>query len=75
MVSLWFVVILTVKNRWLPICGRNLYDYVHVSIPALWRFGHVSTGKCVTHGSEQGLEISANFHFSESEKGIKLSEK
>ena len=74
MVSLWLVVILTVKKRWLAICSRNLYDIIHVFFPAQWRMRH-NTGKCVNHGGEYGLEIPTNFHFSESEKGIKLAEK
>ena len=38
---LWFVLILTVKKSWLAMCKRNLQDCIHVSIPALLRFGHL----------------------------------
>ena len=38
---LWLVLTLTVKERWLDMCNRNLHDCIRVSIPALLRFGHL----------------------------------
>ena len=41
MLLLWFVLILSVKKRWLAMCNRILYDCIDVSIPAPSCFGHL----------------------------------
>ena len=38
MLLLWFVLIHTVKKKWLAMCSGNLYDCIHVSVPAPLRF-------------------------------------
>ena len=41
----WFVLILTVKEKWLSMYNRNLQDYIHISIPAPLPFGHLCNWK------------------------------
>ena len=41
MLLLWFVLILSVKKRWLAMCNRVFYDCIDVSIPAPLCFGHL----------------------------------
>ena len=45
MLLLWFVLILSVKKRWLAMCNRVFYDCIDVSIPALLCFGHLCNWK------------------------------
>ena len=41
MLLLWFVLILSVKKRWLAMYNRILYHCIDVSIPAPLRFGYL----------------------------------
>ena len=53
-------------------CNWNLYDCIHVSIPATLRSGYLCNWE--THyGGEYGLEIPTSFDFYEHERAIKLA--
>ena len=41
MLFLRFVLILSVEEKWLSMCNRNLHDCIHISIPVPFRFGHL----------------------------------
>ena len=65
MLLLRFIIILTVKNRWLAVCNRNLHDSIHASIPAPppphYTLNIFATGKHVNHEGKYGLEITVNY--------------
>ena len=72
-----FVLILTVQEKWLSMCNRNLHDCIDISIPVPLRFGHL-TRKQGNHRDEYRLEIPADLqflHFHGTEKAIKLAKK
>ena len=73
MLLLWFLLILTVKKRWLVMCNRNLHDCIHVFILAPLHFGHLSNWETHQTWSKYGLKIPANFYGPE--KTIKLTKK
>ena len=73
MLLLWFVLILTVKERWFATCNRNLHDCVHVSIPAPLCFRHPCNWEM--RQPWRWLEIPANFYFYVPKKTITLAEK
>ena len=70
---LWFVLILTVKKRWLALCNRNLHDCIYVSIPAPLRFGRIFNRETRQPWGEYGMEIPVSFPFYGPEKIIKLA--
>ena len=72
-----FVLILTVEDKWLSMCNRNLHDCIDISIPVPLRFGHL-TRKHGNHRDQCRLEIPADLqslHFHGTEKAIKLAKK
>ena len=78
MLFLWFVPILTIGEKWLFMCNKNLHDCIHISVPVPLRFGIFATGKHVNHRDEYGLEIPTNLQFLNfhgTEKAIKLAKK
>ena len=77
MLFISFVLILTVEEKWLSMCNRNLHNCIDNSIPVPLRFGHL-TRKHGNHRDDYGLEIPTNLqflHFHGTEKDIKLAKK
>ena len=75
MLLLWFILILTVKKKWLAMCNRKSpwwYIYFYLFPIALWTSFQL---RYVHYGGEYRLETSGNFHFSGPEKAIKLAKK
>ena len=76
MLLLWFVLILTLMEKWLSMYNRNLHDCIHISISI--SLGIFATGKYMNHRDEYGLEFSTNLqslHFHGTEKAINLAKK
>ena len=78
MLFLWFVLILTVKKKWLSSTTEiSIIVFVFLSL-SLYALDIFATGKHVNHRDECGLVIPKNLqslHFHGPEKAIKLAKK
>ena len=45
MLFLWFVLILTVQEKWFSMYNRNVHDCIHISIPVPLHFGYLYNWK------------------------------
>ena len=78
MLFLWFILILTVREKWLSMYNRNLDDCIHIYSLFHCALGILASGKHFNQRDEYGIEFPAMsqvLHFHGTEKAIKLAKK
>ena len=77
MLFLWFVLILTVVEKWLSMCNRNLHDYIHIFYPCpfsmLWASLQPENSSTIEMNTDwKSLQIYNPYIFMDLKRPLKL---